>query len=282
MPASPSTSVQAARAAVASRLRDIRLDAGITGRELAVRCGWSESKSSRIENGKTPPADADIKAWCTACGADEQAGDIIAANRNADSMYVQWRRVQRTGLRRLQESSVPLYQATQRFRAYCSNVVPGFLQTSGYATALLSSIASFRNTPNDVSEAVASRLARSQIIYEPDHSFALLIEETVLHYQIGDTEVMAGQLGHLLAVMSLPSVSLGIIPFRKRRNMWAIETFTMFDERRVNVELLSAAVTVTAPDEISDYLKAFGELSKQAVYGATARSLITSAVDSLG
>ncbi|MED7948031.1 helix-turn-helix domain-containing protein [Streptomyces sp. BE303] len=282
MPTSPSSSVQAARTAVASRLCDIRLNAGITGRELAVRCGWSESKSSRIENGKTPPADADIRAWCTACGADGRITDLIAANRNADSMYVEWRRLQRTGLRHLQESSVPLYRATRRFRAYCSNVVPGFLQTSGYAAALLSSIAAFRHTPNDVSEAVASRLARSQIIYEPDHSFALLIEESVLHYQIGDPGVMAGQLGHLLAVMSLPSVSLGIIPFGRRRNMWAVEMFTMFDESRVHVELLSAAVTVTAPGEISDYQKAFGEFSKHAVYGASARSLITSAVDSLG
>ncbi|MEU9003211.1 helix-turn-helix domain-containing protein, partial [Streptomyces sp. NPDC048551] len=30
-----------------------------------------KSKSSRIARGKTPPSDADIRAWCAACGADD-------------------------------------------------------------------------------------------------------------------------------------------------------------------------------------------------------------------
>lgn len=208
--------------------------------------------------------------------------DLIAANRSAESMYVQWRRLQRTGLRRLQESAIPLYERTQVFRAYYSNVVPGFLQTGGYAAALLSSIATFRGTPDDVAWAVAARLDRSQVIYEGHHRFALLVEESVLHYRISDVEVMAGQLGHLLDVMSAPSVSFGVIPFSRKRRMWTLETFTIFDDQRVRVELLSAAVTVTAPDEISDYLRAFTELSKQAVYGSAARSLITSAIAALG
>ncbi len=39
---------------------------------------------------------------------------------------------------------VDLYRQTRVFRVYVSDVVPGFLQTPGYATALLSSIADFR------------------------------------------------------------------------------------------------------------------------------------------
>ncbi|MDQ0943176.1 transcriptional regulator with XRE-family HTH domain [Streptomyces sp. V1I1] len=61
MTESASSSVQSARAALAERLREVRLDAGITKRELAARCGWHESKSSRIESAKTPPSDADIR-----------------------------------------------------------------------------------------------------------------------------------------------------------------------------------------------------------------------------
>jgi transcriptional regulator with XRE-family HTH domain len=281
MPTSPSSSAQAAREAVAARLREIRLDAGITGRELADRCGWSESKSSRIENARTPPSDNDIRAWCTACGSESHAADLIAANRQVDSMYVQWKRLQRTGLRRLQQSSTPLYEETEVFRVYCSNVVPGFMQTPGYAHALLSSIAAFRGTPDDIAEAVAARMDRSRIVHSGKHRFALLVEETVLRYRIGDAEVMAAQLGHLLATMALPSVSLGVIPFTAQRRMWALETFTIFDDRRVHAELLSAAVTVTAPGEIAEYVKAFAELSELAVYGAAARALITSAIEAL-
>src|SRR5437879_4631668 len=110
MPASPSSSAQAARESVSARLKELRLDAGLTTQGLADRCGWHKAKTSRIENTKTAPTVADIKAWCRACDAEDQAQDLITASRSADSMYIEWRRLQRTGLRRVQEASVPLYE----------------------------------------------------------------------------------------------------------------------------------------------------------------------------
>lgn len=216
------------------------------------------------------------------CGAEELADDLIAASRHADSMYVQWKRLQRTGLRRLQESGVPLYEQTRQFHIYCSNVIPGIFQTPGYASALLTSIARFRGTPDDVSDAVKARMHRSHVIREGDHRFAVLIEESVLRYRIGNAEVMAAQLGHLLSVMALPSVSLGIIPFTASRQAWPLETFTIFDLRRVHVETLAAAIKETQPSDVALYLKAFGNLKEVAAYGADARSLITAAIDAVG
>ncbi|MFC4034527.1 helix-turn-helix domain-containing protein [Streptomyces polygonati] len=281
-PTSPSSSVQAAREALAARLREIRLDAAMTKREIAARCGWSEAKSGRIENARTAPSDADVLAWCRACGAESMAPDLIAANRQADSMYVQWRRLQRTGLKRLQQASVPLYERTQHFRVYCSNVVPGLLQTPGYASALLGGIAAFRGLPDDVAEAVTARVNRSQIIRESGRRFAIVIEESVLRYQLGDASVMAGQLGSLLSAMDLPAVSLGVIPFAVQRETWPVESFSVFDDARVDHEPLSASVTITAPDEVAQYVKAFGAFHRQAVYGAQARALIVKAIDALG
>ena len=281
MPVSPSSSAQAARQALAARLGEIRRDAGLTGRELAVRCGWSEAKSSRIEHAKTPPSDADIKAWCRACGVPDQAADLVAANRAADSLYVQWRRIHRSGIRQSQRATVPLYERTRLFRVYCSNVIPGLLQTAGYATSLLSTITEFQGTPNDVPDAVAARMARNHVLREGNHRFALLVEESVLRSRVADASVMAGQLGYLLEVMSLPSVSLGVVPFTADRGMWTLETFMAFDEESVQVELLTAFVNVTAPGEIATYIKAFAQLQVLAVYGAEARALITSAIDVL-
>ncbi|MGW8377557.1 helix-turn-helix transcriptional regulator [Streptomyces sp. ODS28] len=282
MPPHPPARVQEARESLAARLRDLRLDAGITARELAARCHWSESKSSRIEHAKTPPSDADIRAWCHACDAEEQAPDLIAAGRQADSLHVEWKRLQRSGLRQLQESWVPLYERTRNFRVYCSNVIPGFFQTPGYATALLSSIAAFRGTPDDVREAVAARMERSRVTTRGDHRFAVLIEESVLRHRVGDADAMAAQLGALLSSMALPSVSLGIIPFGTQRSMWPLETFTIFDRDRVHADSLSAAVTLTQPSEVAVYAQAFEELGRMAVYGAEARELITAALASLG
>ncbi|NXY97937.1 helix-turn-helix transcriptional regulator [Streptomyces sp. BR123] len=282
MPSSPFSSAQAARESVAVRLRELRLDAGLTMEGLADRCNWNKAKTSRIEASKTAPSDADIRAWCAACDADERAADLIAASRSADSMYVEWRRIQRTGLRRLQEASVPLYQRTKLFRVYCSRVMPGLLQTEGYAHALLTLIAEFRELPNDVSEAAAARVDRSHIIRDGLHRVVLLVEEDVLTHRIGDDAVMAGQLGSLLTAMSYPAVSLGIIPRSAPRVMWGPETFTMFDDKRVHVELLAAKVTVTTPTEVDIYLRAFTRLAEMAVYGPRARSLISRAIDSLG
>jgi hypothetical protein len=54
--------------------------------------------------------------------------------------------------------------------------------------------------------------------------------------------------------------------------------FTMFDDRLVNVETISAELSVTQPREIALYPKVFQELSTLATYGQEARSLIRAAM----
>ncbi len=283
MAISPSSSVRQARGALAQRLREIRLDAGLTARALALAAGWHESKCSRIEHVKTAPSEADIRLWCQVCGADDQAADLIASLREADSMYTEWRRLEVTGLRHLQESLVPLYERTARFRLYQSHVVPGLLQTPAYAAALLATISAFRGIPDDSAKAADARLERSRVLYEQDRRFEIVLEEAVLRYQVGNAEVMAGQLGHLLSVTSMPWVSVGVIPFTAReRPMWTVEGFLMFDDARVDAELLSARVTVTQPREVSIYDRAFAALSAIAARGKQARALIASAITALG
>ncbi|MFJ7195798.1 MULTISPECIES: helix-turn-helix domain-containing protein [unclassified Streptomyces] len=282
MPASPSSSAQQARKAIADRLREIRKDAGLSGTTVAASAGWYKSKVSRLENAVTHPSPEDIRAWCRACGAEDRTADLIAAARTADNMYVEWRRVQRSGLKQLQESYLPLYERTRMFRTYCANVVPGVLQTHAYASALLRSISEFHETPDDVSGAVDARLDRSaRVVREGNHRFALVVEESVLRHRVGSAETMAGQLGYLLSAMAFPSVSLGVIPFAAERRMWMIETFSVYDENQAEAELLTARVNITAPSEVRQYLKAFAEFSRLAVHGAEARSLITSAIDAL-
>jgi transcriptional regulator with XRE-family HTH domain len=281
MPTSPLSTAQAARAAIATRLDELRRDAGLSGLELATLCGWHKSKASRIARAKTVPSDDDIRAWCRACDAEDQAADLIAASRTADSMYVQWRQIHRDGMRRIHEKTIPLYERTAHFRVYASNLVPGMLQTADYATGVLKSITDFQGTPDDVADAVQARLNRSRVVYEGNHRFALLLEETVLYYRVCDDAPMAGQLRYLLEVMSRPNVSVGIIPFTARRTVWPLEAFYAFDDAQVAVETLTAEVNITAPGEIRTYLRAFAELSRIAVHGAEARGRVSRALDSL-
>jgi transcriptional regulator with XRE-family HTH domain len=274
---SPSSSAQAARERVARRLRDLRADAGLTGTELAARCGWTHPKTSRLENGRTAPTPEDIRRWCHACDADEQAVDIIAQSRDAESAYMEWRRQMRTGLKRLQDSYVDLYRATSLFRIYSPTLMPGLLQTEGYARALLTSVASLYDAPNDVGEAVAARVERSAIVHQPGRKFVMVIEESVLRHRLGSADAMAAQLGYLLTAGALPAVSLGVVP----HTVWPQELFHIYDDRLVSVELMSARVQITEPSEVALYLQAFEQLRSMAVYGQDARALILNAIQAL-
>ncbi|WP_067490408.1 helix-turn-helix domain-containing protein [Actinomadura hibisca] len=279
MPRHPSSAVQQAREVLAARLRDVRLDSGLSAREVARACGWHESKCSRIQSGKQALTDTDIRSWCLACGADEQVIlDLITVNRQLDAAYVEWQRMQRGGLKRLQEAVIPLWDQTEMFRIYEPGVVPGFFQTHGYAAALLGRISELFAIPGGDDEAATARVERQRLLYSGAHRFAVVIEESVLHARIGDPAVMAGQLGHLLDVMSLPSVSLGIIPFAAERGMWPVEGFWMLDDAQVVLETVSAKITVQRPGELDLYRRAFAALSGMAVHGAPARKLITAAI----
>ncbi len=192
------------------------------------------------------------------------------------------RRVERAGLKHVQESVKPLFERTRRFRVYQSWVIPGLLQSAAYTRAVLGTVAHLRNVPDDIDDAVAVRMERQRVLRSGDHRFAMLVEEWVLRTVIGGNDTMAGALGHLISVASLPSVSLGVIPLgTPRGGGWPVESFTMYDNTQVKVELVSAHLTVTQPGEIAEYAKTFAELSRLAVYGSAARSLITSAIDSL-
>lgn len=282
MGVSPSSSVQRARQELADRLRELRLDAALTARALSAAADWHEAKTSRIESAKQAPTESDIDVWCRVCRTPSRAIDLIAASRAADSAYVEWRRMNRAGMRHLQENKRPLYERTTSFKVYVSTLVPGLVQTPGYARALLSSIITFRETPNDIEDAVAARVSRNHVLNSPGKRFVLLIEEAVLRYGVGDAETMLAQLGYLMTVAALPSVRLGIIPQTAlERRMWTVESFNVFDDAAVHVELLSAQVTVTVPGEIVVYLRAFDELARLAFYGADARSLIAKAISDL-
>nr|WTB30188.1 helix-turn-helix transcriptional regulator [Streptomyces sp. NBC_00830] len=283
MTISPSSSAQAAREVVARRLRDLRKGAGLTVVELADGCGWHHAKTSRIENARTAPSATDIRLWCRALGVDDQAEDLIAQSLHAESMYTEWRHQVRNGLKQLQDSAVTFFRQTQLFRVYSSSLVPGLLQTEGYAAAVLGMSARFRELPVDDSAAAArARVERSRIIHERGHRFVLLIEEAVLRYRIGTPDAMAAQLGYLLTAGALPAVSLGIIPSTSSRGQWPRETFHVYDDSLVSVELVSAQVRITQPSEIALYVRAFEQMRQIAVYGADARALIVKAIDALG
>ena len=279
----PFSSAQRAKRDFGARLGEIRKSAGLTGRALATLCGWHESKVSRIEHGKTSPSADDVRAWSDKCNAADQTADLLASLESIEGMFIEWQRMERTGLRRAQESVWPLYERTRRFRTYSPWLIPGAVQTASYTRAVLRSIAQRRSLPDDVEDALKVRVERLRLLREGNRTFAVLVEEAVLRNIIGDADVMASQLGHLLTVGEFPSVSLGIIPMGIVRDaMWPVEDFWIYDNKQVNVELISGYLTITQPSEVAMYADAFARLADLAIVGAEARHLITAAIDALG
>ncbi len=270
-----------ARESLGVRLREIRKEAGLTGRTLAVDIGCHYTKVSRIENGNQAPSEENIKAWCRACRTEDQIQDLIAAARTVESMYVEWRRQTRAGMKRLMLSSVPLYERTKLFRIYEHNIIPGLFQTAEYSSAMLSYFIDFLDAPNDLDAAVEARMERQRIVYSGDRRFAVLLEERAVRARVGSFDTMSGQLDRVLGIMSLPRVSLGIIPETAPRKAFASAGFWIYDNVLVGVETPTASLEVTQPREVQLYIKMFEQLRQSAVYGAEARALVTRAMADL-
>jgi transcriptional regulator with XRE-family HTH domain len=280
---SPSSAARQAQEGLGARLRELRKDAGLTARALAAATGQHFTRVSKIEHGVQPPGDQDIRDWCRACHADDQIDDLIATLRAVESAYLEFRRQSRAGMKRvLGAHTDALYEATALFRIYEHNVIPGLFQTADYTAAMLSFWIDFLQAPNDLAEAVAARMERQRIIYQRGKRFVTVLEEQALRTWFGDAAVQAGQLDRLLAVMSLPTVSVGIVPMMVERAGVPSAGFWIFDDSLVALETTTASIEVARPSEVALYERMFGHLQSSAAYGPAARAIIHRALDDLG
>jgi transcriptional regulator with XRE-family HTH domain len=127
----PFSAARQAQEALGVRLRELRKDAGLTGRALAEATGQHYTRVSKIEHGVQPPSDRDIRDWCRACGAQDQIDDLVATLRTVESAYLEFRRQSRAGMKRvLGAHTVALYEQTTLFRIYEHNVIPACFRRS--------------------------------------------------------------------------------------------------------------------------------------------------------
>jgi len=280
---SPSSSAKQEQEALGVRLRELRKDAGLTARALAAATGQHYTRVSKIEHGVQAPSDRDIRDWCRACDADGQVADLLATLRAVESAYLEFRRQSSAGMKRVLGShTVALYERTKLFRIYEHNVISGLFQTAEYCSAMLSFWTRFLGAPNDLQEAVAIRMERQRAIYHGGKRFVVVLEEQALRTWFGGAETQAGQLDRLLALTSLPNVSLGIVPMMTERIAVGSIGFWIFDDTLVALETPTASIEVNRPHELELYARMFEALKTPAVYGPAARDLITKAIDELG
>ncbi|MGH3856124.1 MAG: DUF5753 domain-containing protein [Pseudonocardiaceae bacterium] len=178
-------------------------------------------------------------------------------------------------------SSVPRYERTKLFRIYEHNIIPGLFQTAEYSAAMLSYFIDFLDTPNDLDAAVKTRMERQRIVYSGNRRFIIVLEEQAIRTRVGNLDTMTGQLDRVLGLISLPRVSLGIIPAEALRMTFTSVGFWIYDDSMVGVETPTASLEVTQPREVRLYATMFKQLQQSAVYGAEARTLVARAMADL-
>ena len=279
------SSFQRAREALGNRLREIRLDAQLTGRRLAMETGWAPSKISKIEAGRQTPSDNDLKEWARVCDRPDMVGELVASLRSLEQQYVEFRRMFRTGLPSRQRTIGEIEASTTLTRNFEPCFVPGLLQTAEYARYRFTegdAGDTERGVPKsdaEVDEAIAARMDRQQVFHRGEKRFHFVMTEAVLNYQVCPPDVMTGQLGHLISMTTMPAIRVGIIPFEAQLTVGPIHGFYLYDNKLVLVELFTAVLNVAQADKIGAYERVFGHLAEAAVYGAEARAILTRMLD---
>jgi len=279
--ASGASNVHEARNALGKRLRELRWQAGFSGRQLAGSLSWPPSKVSKLENGRQTPSGDDIRAWARVTGSEAEVEGLLASLHTLEVQHAEWRRILRTGLRPRQLEHIEWDQKTRLFRVFEATVVPGLLQTAEYARARFAEGIRRLGVPNDINEAVAARVQRQEVLYRPDKRFHFVLTEAALRLRLCPPEVMLGQLDRLVSFSQLPNVRLGIVGFETQYAISPWHGFWMYDNERVLVETFSAALDLRQPQEIELYGKAFEQLAAVASYGRSARRIINRVIEDL-
>ncbi|RCG32383.1 XRE family transcriptional regulator [Sphaerisporangium album] len=260
----------------------MRQDAGLTGRELAMRAGWRPPKVSKLEHGQQNPSEDDIRTWCRVCDAEDQIPELIATVRAIEAQYLEWRRQMRGGQRRVQSVLRTEDLSTRLYRIFEPFHIPGFLQTREYARVIMARSAQFYDAPNDLEAAVAARLGRQTILRMGDRRFHIVVAEQALYTRVGGSEVMHGQLVHLLnEIAALSRLRFGVVPRPADYELGPHAGYWIFDARLVMTETVTAGLNITQPREVAMYERHFDGIAELAVYGQAAVDLIRTATEDL-
>jgi transcriptional regulator with XRE-family HTH domain len=265
---------------IAVRLRSMLDEAGMTGKDFASATGLSPSKVSKLRLGQQVPSSDDIERWTRACGREGEANELIGLADQVASEHRAWKQQLRGGHAKLQDSLVPLDEVSTRIRTYQTSTVPGPLQTADYARAVFSEQTELRClVDNDIDSAVAKRLERQRLLYDPAKSWEILLDEAILLRPVFGVQVTLAQVDRLQSVIGLPNVRFGVLPLDQPTGVSPLHAFTLFDD----VGLVEGFVDGSRHegDGAAFLHRVLDKLWEQAVEGEDVRAVLARAVERL-
>src|SRR5450755_3986864 len=201
------------RIVLGAQLRRLREAREITTEQAAEAIRGSHSKISRMEHGRVGFKDRDVSDLLTLYGVTDpgERASLLALAREANTPG--WWHTYSDILPAWLEAYVGLEAAASVLRTYEVQLVPGLLQTEEYARALIrqGSAAS----EEEIARRGELRVSRQEILRRPDApQLWAVVDEGALRRPVGSTEVIRGQLKHLIEVTDHPAVTLQVLPFQ--------------------------------------------------------------------
>lgn len=200
---------------LAESLRGYRERAELTIEEAAGRLKsrsprWSRSKVQRIETRSYAPQPGEVEQLAAVyeVPSDEAAALMRMAREARQKGW--W---QTSPIPKPAQTLVGLEQAATTMRQFELALVPGLLQTSDYARAMVAAIEPA--TPPEVMEnVVAARMTRQHVLVRSDPlEFQVILSEAVLRCPVGSRRVWRGQLERLAETISEPNLTVQVLPF---------------------------------------------------------------------
>ncbi|MEU7042741.1 helix-turn-helix transcriptional regulator [Streptomyces varsoviensis] len=275
-----STDYQQARAALGTRLRELRFSCPggrLTGQQLAQRLGWQGSKVSKLENGKQTASPEDLRAWADATEQPEVYAELAARLAGFESHIRSWRRALANGFQAMHEGLSAEIDRTSDIWLWEESVIPGLLQTAEYAHHVIRRYAELLGGAGDIDAAVRSRVQRQEWLYRPGRKLHVLMWEAALRSLICPPSVLAAQLDRLTGMIGMDTVELSVIPFVASVKIVPANGFWVLDDRVVVAEDWHAEMWLDDADNIALYSKVWHTLRESAVCGADAHNVINAA-----
>ncbi|RAK31897.1 helix-turn-helix protein [Actinoplanes lutulentus] len=209
-----------ARRRVRLALREARERANLTQGHVAEAMEWSTSKVIRIENGDVSISPNDLRPLLVLLGIKDKATTAalladtrIARTRQRQAWYQtpEFRENLTDPMRKLIEYEI---EATE-IRSYAIYYIPGPLQTTAYASALMTRFED-ELSEDERNLRIEARTKRREALLPRSGSqvkFMLMLDESVLRRTIGGPRIFAEQLRYLLEHAEAGTIRVRMVPF---------------------------------------------------------------------
>ena len=262
-------------------MRKLRDASGLTCNQVGQELDWSGSKVNRLETGQGRVQPSDVDALCRFYGTSDELRELLRSLAKASKTRGWWH-AHGDAIPAWFSVYVGLEEAASNLRTYQGEFVPGLFQTAEYATEL--SHASSDQPFEEIQRLIGVRMRRQELLTSesPPDLWAVIHESTLRHI-VGGRSVMAGQLGRILDLAKLKSVTVQVLTFDSGAYP-ATGPFTIlgFPEQEdpdvVYREGLTDSVYLESTSDVSLYTKAFDHLRALALSPERSASLIHKAM----